>query len=65
MSNYPDGMTARDWQHIEGVPDCEEQGHWFNRQGFCRQCGQPDCNFDPDAKRDREREEQDIEKEAE
>ena len=24
MSNYPDGMTASDWRHVEG-PDTEEE----------------------------------------
>ena len=42
MDNYPDGMTARDWQHIEGVQDCEEQGHRYKSNGYCRECGEMD-----------------------
>jgi len=65
VSNYPDGMTASDWRHVEGEPDCEEQGHRFHRRdGRCIDCGVEDENFDPDAKRDREREEQAEMKEA-
>ena len=55
MSNYPDGMTASDWRHVEGVPDCAEQGHQYNRAGYCRECGEPDyddAGQDPDDARD-------------
>ena len=23
MSNYPDGMTIRDWAYLDGGPECE------------------------------------------
>jgi len=40
MDNYPDGLTASDWRHIEGAADCEEQGHKYDRAGYCRECGE-------------------------
>ena len=61
MSNYPDGMTASDWRHVEGDPrndivaSCEEQGHQYNRAGYCQECGEPDyddAGQDPDDARD-------------
>lgn len=48
MSNYPDGMTASDWRVVEGVPSCEEQGHQYDRAGYCQECGEPDYDHDED-----------------
>ena len=57
MSNYPDGMTAHDWQHING--ECDEGQHNVNRYGQCRDCGEWFENEgpDPDDANDRAREE--------
>lgn len=67
MSNYPDGMTARDWRHIDGddvreCPQCGsdvpiDNGSW---DAECHQCGTVvatrDDGPDPDDVRDRQKE---------
>ena len=48
MSNYPDGMTSRDWAHIDGIEHhedcpqhedflcpCEESGYTINEEDIC------------------------------
>ena len=34
MSNYPDGMTSRDWAHIDGVEHHEDCPHEESFQGI-------------------------------
>ena len=50
VSNYPDGMTSRDWAHIDGVEhhvDCPQHENSFH----CEDCFQ-DFDFDPDCECD-------------
>tara|TARA_R110002020_G_scaffold23945_1_gene79240 strand:- start:113 stop:316 length:204 start_codon:yes stop_codon:yes gene_type:complete len=62
MSNYPDGMTASDWRHLDGGPECVECGAEQNQEdienGICWNCEEPsghgpDEEPDPDEARDR------------
>ena len=34
MSNYPDGMTSRDWAHIDGIEHHEECPYHDDFQGI-------------------------------
>jgi hypothetical protein len=46
VSNYPDGMTSRDWAHIDGIEhheDCPQHENFFH----CEDCLQ-DFDFDTD-----------------
>ena len=54
MSNYPDGMTSRDWAHIDGDEHSEDCPHHEDFQGInnASECfcgiviGEDDCECD-------------------
>ena len=45
MSNYPDGMTSRDWSHIDGIEHHEEcpQHEDFQDLVICKDCIHDKC----------------------
>lgn len=38
LSNYPDGMTSRDWDHVYGIARCWECDHEMKEEEYCYEC---------------------------